>query len=220
MARNKYPEVTVKKIVDAAGRLFANKGYEGTSIQDIIGLLGGLSKGAIYHHFHSKEEILYAVLDEMTRERGEMMESVRNDASLNGLQKLQKLMDKTEDDSQEQVFALSLDMMKNPKMLAFQLRDSVEEIAPNWVYPILLQGMEDGSLPHIPYPKELAECFMLLSNIWLNPMVCPATPDEVEQKCRFLQHLLKSLGIEAVLISEDTIRVLRRYTALHQQHAS
>ena len=47
MARNKHPEETVQLILDVAFRLFMEKGYENTSIQDIIGGLGGLSKGAI-----------------------------------------------------------------------------------------------------------------------------------------------------------------------------
>ena len=56
MSRNKYPEVTVEKILDVSQRLFYEKGYEKTSIQDIVNELGGLSKGAIYHHFKSKED--------------------------------------------------------------------------------------------------------------------------------------------------------------------
>ena len=60
MARNKHPEETVNLILDVAFRLFMEKGYEHTSIQDIINQLGGLSKGAIYHHFKSKEDILIA----------------------------------------------------------------------------------------------------------------------------------------------------------------
>ena len=63
MARNKHPEETVNLILEAATRLFMEKGYEHTSIQDIINNLGGLSKGAIYHHFKSKEDILEAVTD-------------------------------------------------------------------------------------------------------------------------------------------------------------
>ena len=62
MARNKYPEATKKLIIETAGRLFLEKGYEHTSIQDIIDNLGGLSKGAIYHHFKSKEEIIGEVV--------------------------------------------------------------------------------------------------------------------------------------------------------------
>ena len=63
MARNRHPEETVTLILDVAFRLFMEKGYEYTSIQDILDQLGGLSKGAIYHHFKSKEEILVAVVD-------------------------------------------------------------------------------------------------------------------------------------------------------------
>ena len=47
MARNKYPEVTVEKILDAAQRLFLEKGYDSTTIQDIVNELDGLSKGAV-----------------------------------------------------------------------------------------------------------------------------------------------------------------------------
>ena len=36
MARNKYPEITVEKILDAAQRLFLEKGYDNTTIQDIV----------------------------------------------------------------------------------------------------------------------------------------------------------------------------------------
>lgn len=65
MARNKYPEVTVDKILDVSQRLFLEKGYDHTTIQDIVNELGGLSKGAIYHHFKSKEEIMDALGERM-----------------------------------------------------------------------------------------------------------------------------------------------------------
>ena len=65
MARNKYPEVTVEKILDVSQRLFLEKGYDATTIQDIVDDLGGLTKGALYHHFRSKEEIMVALSQRM-----------------------------------------------------------------------------------------------------------------------------------------------------------
>lgn len=44
MARNKYPEETVNLILETAGRLFVEKGYERTSIQDIVDHLGDSAK--------------------------------------------------------------------------------------------------------------------------------------------------------------------------------
>lgn len=57
MARNKYPEITVEKILDVSQRLFLEKGYDKTTIQDIVDELGGLSKGAIYHHLSPKKKL-------------------------------------------------------------------------------------------------------------------------------------------------------------------
>ena len=67
------------------------QGYEHTSIQDIIDHLGGLSKGAIYHHFKSKEEILIAVTDNMTAESNQMLAEIRDRSDLNGREKLKTI---------------------------------------------------------------------------------------------------------------------------------
>lgn len=51
---------TKDRILEEAARLFTQKGYEATSVQDLAEALG-LSKAALYHYFRSKEEILYEV---------------------------------------------------------------------------------------------------------------------------------------------------------------
>ncbi len=51
---------TRTRILQEAAKLFTEKGYEATSVQDLAQALG-LSKAALYHHFRSKEEILYAI---------------------------------------------------------------------------------------------------------------------------------------------------------------
>ena len=85
MPRNKYPEQTVEKILNAAAALFAEKSYAHTTLQDIIDATG-LSKGAVYHHFQSKEEIAARVGDRLgTQVTGELAR-IRDDASLTGLQ--------------------------------------------------------------------------------------------------------------------------------------
>ncbi|MFC0296422.1 TetR/AcrR family transcriptional regulator [Geobacillus jurassicus] len=49
------------RFIETAMKLFAEKGYHATSIQDLVEAWG-ISKGAFYHHFASKEELLLAVL--------------------------------------------------------------------------------------------------------------------------------------------------------------
>src|SRR5579864_8920974 len=53
---------TVAAILAAAQQLFAKRGFAATTIDDIAGR-AGVAKGAVYHHFGSKEEILERVLD-------------------------------------------------------------------------------------------------------------------------------------------------------------
>ena len=79
MARNKYPEITEQRILDASLKLFLEKGYEHTTIQDIIDELGDLTKGAIYHHFKSKSEIIEAVMDQLYGGPGKGYENIFND---------------------------------------------------------------------------------------------------------------------------------------------
>ena len=68
MPRNKYPEETVQKILEVSLKLFMEKGYENTTVLDIVDNLGGLTRGAFYHHFKSKEEVIDALTDQMFRE--------------------------------------------------------------------------------------------------------------------------------------------------------
>jgi AcrR family transcriptional regulator len=49
-------------LIETAGQLFASRGYDGTSVDAII-RQAGVSKGAFYHHFSSKEQVLDAVTD-------------------------------------------------------------------------------------------------------------------------------------------------------------
>jgi AcrR family transcriptional regulator len=53
---------TRQQIVATARELFAALGYEGTSIESVLRALG-ISRGALYHHFASKELLFEAVLD-------------------------------------------------------------------------------------------------------------------------------------------------------------
>jgi len=67
MARTRDPEVHAVRrdaFVDVAGRLIGAVGYDALSIQGVIGEVGA-SKGAFYHYFGSKADLLEAVVERM-----------------------------------------------------------------------------------------------------------------------------------------------------------
>lgn len=58
---------TRERIVQIALELFAQRGYEAVSVSDIAGALG-LTKGALYRHFESKEDIFHSILRRMEQQ--------------------------------------------------------------------------------------------------------------------------------------------------------
>ena len=54
---------TKRKIFETSMKLFAEKGYDGTSIEEITSVVG-VAKGTLYYHFSSKEEIFNFLVEE------------------------------------------------------------------------------------------------------------------------------------------------------------
>ena len=71
---------TRRNIIENSLQLFSVKGYYNTSISDILDA-SGLTKGGLYGHFASKEDIWYAVYDEaVSIWKGIVFNGIRNDA--------------------------------------------------------------------------------------------------------------------------------------------
>ena len=144
MARNKHPEETVNLILDTAFRLFMEKGYEYTSIQDIIDNLGGLSKGAIYHHFKSKEDMLIAVTDRMTADSNKILADIRDNPGISGKEKLKTIYKTSVNRSvNNDIFSVCPNFKNNSKLLFSLLHEIVREAAPDYIAPIIKQGISD-----------------------------------------------------------------------------
>jgi AcrR family transcriptional regulator len=64
------------QLIDVATRLFAEQGYEGTSIEAVLAA-AGVSRGALYHHFAGKEALFEAVVSAATdRVTAELTEAI------------------------------------------------------------------------------------------------------------------------------------------------
>lgn len=203
MARNKYPEETIHRILEEALKLFIEKGYEHTSIQDIINNLGGLSKGAIYHHFKSKEEIFEGVCNKIGAENVTYYNKIRDDNSKSGYEKLKDMMQSAyTNPNNDAVMAMISKIVSDPKFLMNQISEIYELTVPQYIEPIIRQGISDGSI-QTDYPKELGEVLITLLNIWINPIVAKSTPAEMKKKLEFFGFLLKEIGLD--LLDEEII---------------
>lgn len=192
MARNKYPEVTVEKILEVSQRLFLEKGYDNTTIQDIVDELGGLTKGAIYHHFKSKEEIMDALSEKMFTSNNPF-EAVKKRKELNGLEKMRLAVKLNQaDENQVELTRQAIPLLKNPRVLAGMLESNRQFLCPYWL-ELIEEGQKDGSI-QTQYPKELAELLVLL-DLWMLPSVFPADEEGIHNRHQFIFQLLEKIGL-------------------------
>lgn len=89
---NMKPEDRRNQILKVAENLFFSKGFEDTTISEIISE-AGLSKGGFYHHFASKEELLLGIFAQMVDRIAEPMTATVADKSRSALDRLQSIYD-------------------------------------------------------------------------------------------------------------------------------
>lgn len=204
MARNKHPEVTVNKILEVSQRLFLERGYDHTKIQDIADELG-MTKGAIYHHFESKEEIMNK-LGETMFIHNNPFETVKKRKDLNGLDKM-KLAIKL-NQSNEQMVELTnqaLPLLENPQILAKMFESNYQNLLPYWL-ELIKEGQEDGSIK-TDQPKELAE-LLILTDLWMIPSLFPGNIDDIKNRYKFVTVMLGKMGLP--LYDEEMIDKLNK----------
>ncbi|SMD24857.1 TetR/AcrR family transcriptional regulator [Lentzea albidocapillata] len=64
-----------ERLIDAATRLFADKGYERVAVQEIVEH-AGVTKGAMYHYFGSKDDLLHEIYGRLLRLQTEHLEKI------------------------------------------------------------------------------------------------------------------------------------------------
>lgn len=194
MGRNKYPEQTQERIVDASVKLFIEKGYEQTTIQDILDALN-LSKGGLYHHFKSKEEILEAVKQKRAQYAADMLHDlIQNTEAENAKEKLKKILCRLSTSTETYAFDTILSQVNNPHFVMGALQNAVNQDAPI-IAKLIEDGVKDGSL-QTTQPDLCAEIFLLLLNFWASPVLFGRNLEETKKRLTYLQSVMSLLGLD------------------------
>lgn len=203
------------KILAAAGEVFAQKGYDMATMQDITEKCG-LSKGAIYHHFKSKEDILVAVSDKMTEESNKMLEDIRDRTDLNGKNKLKMIFKKSIlRPVQDDIFTVAPNLKKSPRLLFSIFSETMNEAAPKYILPIIEQGVADGTI-QTDYPAELAQLIILVANIWTNPMIFDDAPDVSYRKFMVYRQMMQGFGLD--IVDDEMMSRIQELAVVYQKN--
>ncbi len=207
MARpvKKTPEQWKQEILNAAQNLFASKGYQETSVSDIMNMAGG-AKGMFYYCFQSKEEVMYALGNQLFFENNPF-EAIKKRKDLNGLQKIKALLVLNQSDTKRHNLNMqAIPILKDPHILAAAIKENRRVLTPLWL-ELLEEGKKDGSI-QTEYTKELSELLPLI-NFWLLPSVFPGTEEELHHKYRFVMEVLKHMGLP--LLDDDILPFTEKF---------
>lgn len=95
----------------------------------------------------------------------------------------------------EVITNISPKLLDSPKLLASFLEQMQEITIPEYFYPIITEGIQDGSI-RTNKPQQLAELITVLLNIWLNPLIFENSKATVVSKIDMLNKCLESFNIK------------------------
>lgn len=202
MTRKNNPKQAIENIITISAKLFAEKGYDKTSMQDIADAVG-MSKGGIFHHFSSKEDIFNAVMERQFEQITETVKKWLNEMhGLTAKEKLRGLIKRNLMD--EKIIKESGNMIssatESPQIILAFTQDNVKKLAPI-IADVIREGIEDRSIS-TAFPNECAEVLLLLLNFWCDTDIFQGDFSTLQKRFRFLQHLMRQLGVD---ILEDEI---------------
>ena len=203
MARiTKQPEERRQEFVEAAEALFMKKGYQGTSVSDIVREVG-VAHGLFYYYFDTKEAVLDAIIDNMIAESRHRLEAIVHGDST-PIKKYHRFV--------QEMFMLKKD---RPYLIGYMLQDRNRIFYHKWmgkalgeITPLLTEIVEQGVAEgcfDTAYPREAVEFIFNGMRFFL------ASPEDLQGKGLRRKITASADMMERVLGAEDgTIMSLYR----------
>lgn len=182
---------TKKRVQDAAEALFAEKGFEQTTMQDIIEK-SGMSRGAIYHQYESKQEILQALTIRAQEEVRAYFEFILNNQALTAKEKIVNITGYFGKSPLQNNLINAGWVEKVPFSLLDTLRYSIKEFTP-LLTSIIQQGIEQKEFS-CNDPGLTAEFILIFADIWLDPVIFHWTKGEACARLDYLFNILTQIA--------------------------
>lgn len=196
----KSPDVRTNELIDCAQRLFFERGYENTTVNDVI-REAGLSKGAFYHYFASKEALLEALAARMARQSLDEMRPLLDDPSLDAVGRLNTLFANSRRMKVGMAPQLknTFNALFKPEniVLYHRIDEALTAVTLPFMTEILRRGQEEGSLD-APDPEAMA---LMLLNLRLgvakvmHRALQQAEAGDVESAAAMLDSWMQSYGL-------------------------
>ncbi|NWL89029.1 MULTISPECIES: TetR/AcrR family transcriptional regulator [unclassified Paenibacillus] len=180
------------EILDAADELFAQKGFDGTSTNDILEKVG-IARGTLYYHFKSKEDIMDALIDRYSVRLLGTAQGIAVDRGIPVVERIIRVimaLNISGDESSQEI----MEHIHKPQNAL--MHHKIQKMLINGVTPILADMIREGitlGLFNTPFPYECMEMVMIYANTIFDKDMVPMTNEELTQRAQALVYNIERL---------------------------
>ncbi len=179
------------EILDAAEVLFLTKGYDKTTINDILRAIG-IAKGTFYYYFTSKEAVLDAMVKRVVDAGVETARSIANDSAITVHKKFLLIMlAQKPNTAVKQQLIEELHEASNAQMHQKSLSLTVQHLTPV-LQDVVEQGIREG-LFRTPYPRQSIELLLVAAVTLFDEGLFRWTPEEQAERVQGLIYAMETL---------------------------
>lgn len=203
----KEAEERRNEILDTAERLFGEKGFDGTSTNDILNDIG-IARGTLYYHFKSKEDILDAMIERLTRRLIAGASEIVQKKDIPVLQRLTMTMM-----SLNVSGGIGQEIMKQihkpQNALMHRKMQAMMLIAINPLITGLIEESIAQGICSTEYPGEVAEMVLLYSNTAFDDLAELSSDERQKKITAFIYNLERLLGMERGSLDEVILPIFQ-----------
>lgn len=202
----KEAEERRNEILDVADELFRKKGFDGTSTNDILDIVG-IARGTLYYHFKSKLEILDALVERYSERLLKNAQLIATEKEIPVNERLVRVI-KSLNISGGSGNKIIEQLHKPQNALMHQ---KMQRAMLTGVTPILAVIIEEGITEGIyetAYPYECMEMAMAYGSVVLDDGMIEQKPDERMTRIQaFIYNLERLLGVANGTLAKDVLRI-------------
>ncbi len=192
----KDPDDRKEELIDAAERLFSEKGFNETSVDDICDDVG-VAHGLFYYYFDSKEGVIEAITGRMIAELESSLVEIVEDTEMRGDEKFKRFLDLSLQRRKERPYLLSFSSKKESPKLYYNLFDETVQMLTPYLTKIVEQGIDEGIF-HTDFPEQTIR-------FWLNGRLFLVGEDQVVREGMFEDMIAEAFMVERLLDSEKRV---------------
>lgn len=196
----KAPDERRSELIATAQELFYTKGYERTSVSDIVKAVG-VAQGTFYYYYGSKSAILEDMIAEMIAEMVVQFQNIIADETLSAIPKWQKALQVTNNwkiDRKAEIIEVARVLFTDDNiLLRHKLQKEVLKVTAREMAKIIQQGVEEGtfSTKFIPETAEIVMTIIFSLSETLNELLF--NPQEDDDPIPFA--LRKQAAVQAAI---------------------